>query len=209
VQEFILTHGSYVAIIVILAGSGVGLPLPEEVPVVAAGVLSSGASRELDPTLAFLSCMIGAVTGDSVMYAIGRFLGSSRLRDHPWVASLLHQERVEQMERLIDSHGLKVFFLARFLVGVRSPIYLAAGVLRVRYRWFLAVDTCCAAIVVGGFFWLSYFGGAWFAPYVHNSQVALTLVAILVVIFVAAYVLLIRRIKRRFDPDPTSSPPSV
>ena len=127
-EEYILAHGSYVAIVLILALSGVGLPLPEEVTIVAAGVLSSPAVGKLEPTLAFIACLAGALLGDSLMYGVGRYLGKAYLRKHRWFSKLLHAERERQMETLLQRNGLKVFLLARFLVGVRSPIYLAAGI---------------------------------------------------------------------------------
>ena len=175
-QEFILSHGSYLAIIAVLAFAGAGLPLPEEVPVVAAGVLSS--VGKLDPTLAFLSCVVGALLGDCVMYGIGLFLGTTYLHRHPLFATIMHEEREKQMETLIQAHGMKVFLLARFLVGVRSPIYLAAGIMRVKFRRFLLMDAICASVVVGTFFSLSYFFGAWVGPLFRDSQLVATAIVL-------------------------------
>ena len=59
--DFFLGNWSYLGIIVILILTGAGLPLPEEVPVIAAGVLSSHGT--MDPWLAFFSCVIGALGG--------------------------------------------------------------------------------------------------------------------------------------------------
>ena len=214
-QEFILTHGSYLAIIAVLAFAGVGLPLPEEVPVVAAGVLSS--VGKLDPTLAFLSCVVGALLGDCVMYGIGLFLGTTYLHRHPLFAKIIHEEREKQMENLIQAHGVKVFLLARFLVGIRSPIYLAAGIMRVKFRRFVFMDAICATLVVGTFFSLSYFFGAWVGPLFRDSQ----LVATAIVLGIAAigggcYFAWKRHSKRLYrdkpdsarEPEPASEPES-
>ena len=186
-QEFILAHGSYLAIIAVLALTGAGLPLPEEVPTVAAGVLSSAAVGKLDPALAFLACLVGALLGDCLMYGIGRLLGTTYLRRHPLFARVMHEEREKQMEELIQSHGLKVFLVARFLVGVRSPIYLAAGVMRVEFRRFLAIDAICASLVVGTFFWLSHFFGAWIGPLFRQSQLAATVIVLGVAVVGSIY----------------------
>lgn len=186
-QEFILTHGSYLAIIAILTLAGAGLPLPEEIPIVAAGVLSSAAVGKLNPALAFLACLVGALLGDCVMYGIGSFLGTNYMRSHPLFARVMHEEREKQMEDLIRNHGLKVFLLARFLVGVRSPIYLAAGVMRVEFRKFLLADAICATVVVGSFFWLSHYFGAWVGPLFRESQLAATGVFLLVVVLGGVY----------------------
>ena len=124
-----------------------------------------------------LSCLSGrALLGDSLMYGVGRYLGKAYLRKHRWFSKLLHAERERQMETLLQRNGLKVFLLARFLVGVRSPIYLAAGIVRIPYRRFLLVDATCATLVVGTFFWLSHFCGEWIGPLFHESQIVVTLV---------------------------------
>src|SRR5690349_12116149 len=117
--DLFIEHGSYFGIALFLILTGCGLPIPEEVPILAAGVLSS--NGKLEPWLAFASCLGGALIGDCVMYSIGHYFGHNLLKDHKWFAKLLSAEREEKFEFLIRRHGLKVLFVARFMVGVRSP----------------------------------------------------------------------------------------
>jgi membrane protein DedA with SNARE-associated domain len=149
-----LDHVSYVGIIVVLILTGSGLPVPEEVPIVAAGVAS--AVGTLNPWGAFACCLIGALAGDSVIYFIGYHFGHSLVTRHPRFAHLLHAEREAKIEQMIRKHGLKVFFLSRFMVGIRAPVYLTAGILRMSFRRFILIDAFCATAVVGVFFGLSY-----------------------------------------------------
>lgn len=192
----------YLGIIVVLALTGVGLPVPEELPVVIAGVMSAQGS--LDPWLALAACILGAITGDSLMYLLGRFFGHSFLYEHPRFAHLLHAERERQIERMIRKHGLKVFFLARFLVGVRSPIYLSAGILRVPFRKFLLADLFCATTVVGTFFGLSYAFAdhivGWF-DMLRNFEITLTVVVLLGVGGAALYYWRRHKRKQRRRPE--------
>jgi membrane protein DedA with SNARE-associated domain len=78
---------------------------------------------------------------------------------------------------MIRRHGLKAFLLARFMIGVRSAVYLVAGILRVPVKRFLAANFCCAAIVIGCFFGLSYFFAdrikVWW-EYLRQAELALT-----------------------------------
>lgn len=152
--EYFFSHISYVGIILVLVVTGIGIPIPEELPVVVAGAAS--AYGQLNPWLAFLSCVIGALGGDFVMYAIGYHFGHSVLKDRPLFARFLSTEREARVERMILQHGLKVLIVARFLVGLRSAAYLAAGILRLPVRRFLLVDTFCVLLVVGVTFGLSY-----------------------------------------------------
>ncbi len=109
----------YLSIIVVLILTGCGLPVPEEFPIIAAGVASSGADAHLNPWLALGACLIGALAGDSMLYTIGYHFGHNLVKAHPRLARLLHAEREARMEQLLNRHGLKVLFLARFMVGVR------------------------------------------------------------------------------------------
>lgn len=149
---------SHVVPYLIVGGSvvltGMGLPVPEEVFIIGAGLASS--KGVLEPWLAWLTCIIGAILGDCAMYAIGYHFGHGLLRDHRWFAKLMNPRRERQMEGMIRKHGIKVFLTARFLVGVRSPVYVAAGILRVSFRQFLLFDALCATLVVSVFFGLSY-----------------------------------------------------
>jgi membrane protein DedA with SNARE-associated domain len=183
--EFILANGSYLAIIVVLILTGTGLPIPEEVPIIAAGILSSQGT--LDWRLALPACLFGALVGDCVMYWIGFHFGRSVLREHPWWAHLVKPEREAQIEQMLHKHGLKVFFLARFLVGLRSPVYLSAGIMRVPFRRFFLIDLFCASSVIGLFFGLSYYFGTAITRWIRGAEVGLTLVVVLVLAGLGVY----------------------
>lgn len=178
-MEAFLDHSSYLGIIIVLVLTGSGLPIPEEVPIIAAGVASSVGT--LEPWRAFAACLVGALLGDCVIYGIGYHFGHGLIKEHPRFAHLLHAEREAKIERMIRQHGLKVFFLARFMVGIRAPVYLTAGILRMSFRRFLLVDAFCATSVVGLFFWLSYAYGDSIRRWIVTSERIATVVAIAVV----------------------------
>jgi membrane protein DedA with SNARE-associated domain len=186
----------YLVFTVVLMLTGMGLPIPEEVPIVAAGVASSLGA--LNPWAAFVACLVGALLGDSILYGIGYHFGHNLIRRHPRLAQMLHAEREAQIERMIRKHGLKVFFVARFMVGVRAPMYLAAGVLRMKYRYFLLVDLFCATCVVGLFFGLSYRYGEPIRGAIRGYEVAFTVV---VCVLIAALSLFMWLRSRRVNLD--------
>jgi membrane protein DedA with SNARE-associated domain len=200
-ENFILSHGSYLAIVLLLVLTGAGLPLPEELVIVAAGVLSSPSVGRLDPVPAVSACLAGILIGDCVVYGIGRGLGRTYLRQHRWFAWIVHGDREERMEQIVHQHGLKVFLLARFLVGIRSPLYLAMGILRVDFRRFLLCDAACGTLIVGIFFLLSYSCGGWIGELIRGSQVAVTAVALIVAAAAGAYYLVWKkcRLELRLD----------
>ncbi len=202
--DLLLSSGSYLAIVFVLVVTGAGIPIPEEVPVVAGGVLA--ASGSLEPIPAFLCCVFGAIAGDCVMYWIGYHFGQGVLRDHRWWARLVTPEREASIERQFRRHGLKVFFVARFLVGLRTPVYLTAGILRVSFRRFFFIDLLCATCVVGTFFWLSYAFGQSIAHQIREVGVFMTLIA---VVATACVIFFLWRRRRRISKTYRELSPSV
>jgi membrane protein DedA with SNARE-associated domain len=196
-------QASYLGIVVFLTLTGLGLPIPEEVPIVAAGVASRAGALEWWKALP--ACLVGALLGDSLMYGIGRYFGARVLREHPWWSGFLTPERERTIEDLINRHGIKAFFVARFLVGLRSPFYLTAGILRVKYRWFLFADFLCASVVIGGFFGLAYLFGDRISGLIQSLERGFTLavvVAALVALAVVAFFSFRRRRIQMLDQDP-------
>ena len=106
---------------------------------------------------------------------------------------------------MINAHGLKVFFLSRFLVGIRAPVYLTAGILRVRFRRFLLIDLFCATAVIGTFFGLSYFlsdrYGSAIYRWIREAEVLLTVVVVVALIAAGFY------FWRRHHRQPAAAPP--
>ncbi len=188
----LFSHGptlAYVGIVVFLMLTGAGLPVPEEVFIIAAGAAS--AQGELDPRLAFAACLFGALAGDCILYWIGYHFGRRVVREHHWWTRFVHPEREAQMERMIRDHGLKVLFLTRFLVGIRAPVYLSAGVLHVRFRRFFLIDLFCATMVIGTFFGLSYFlsdrYGESIYAWIHGAEVGFSVAVAAVVVAAAIF----------------------
>jgi membrane protein DedA with SNARE-associated domain len=182
-----LASGSYIAILVVLVLTGMGLPVPEEVPIVAAGVLS--AHDHLNPWLALAVCIAGALLGDTASYWIGYHFGRGVLQRHRWWAYVVTPERELRLERLIRAHGLKIFFTARFLIGIRSAIYLTAGILRISFLRFILIDALCAAGIISVFFGLSYWFGEQVAAWIRKGEWAVTVVVVVVCLAVGAVAL--------------------
>jgi membrane protein DedA with SNARE-associated domain len=181
----------YLGITLFLILTGCGLPLPEEVAIIAAGV-AAAAPNGLNPWGALAACLVGAVAGDSAMYLIGRRFGKGILERHPLWARVINPDREKQIELLLTKHGAKMLLLARFLVGLRSPFYFAAGVLKANYLRFLITDIVCALLVVTLFFGLTYFYGKQIWAGIHHAEVAIT-VAVVFALAIGIVVFLIHR----------------
>lgn len=175
--SFFQGPGSYLGATLFMILTGFGFPLPEEVAIVAVGVAAHEGA--MDPFLGLLALLIGGLIGDCCMYWIGRHFGR-RIFDHPRIARHLTPEREAQIEEKLKQHGLKVLFAARFMVGVRSPVYLSAGVLRFNFKRFILYDLICATVVISTFFAISYFFGAPVYDLIRKGELMFTVVALIV-----------------------------
>lgn len=186
--QFLLDHHlGHLGFFLSLVLCGCGIPIPEEAFLVIAGVLSSQGT--LEPWLAFVCCLAGALVGDSIMYAIGRRLGHGWLTRHPSVARFIDADKEEKFEHAVLKHGFKVLLLTRFLVGVRGPVYYAAGAAKVPYLRFLLWDAIGATAVVGLVFGLAYRFGEPIAKIVREAEEVATAVVILALMLAGIYFL--------------------
>lgn len=168
--------------------TGMGLPVPEEFLVIGAGIASH--NHTLEPFAALFICIVAAMLGDCLSYAIGYHFGHGLVREHPRFAWLFNPRTERRMEQKLRQHGLKALIVTRFLVGVRSPVYVAAGILRVPFRYFIVCDLVSASLVVTFFFGLSFL----FAEQImlmwkriQRAEMALTVAVIAAVLGVVAY----------------------
>lgn len=136
----------------------VGVPLPGETILIAAGALVHRGVLDFGDTL-FLG-IFGAVVGDQIGYWIGRFGG------RPFVLrwgryAFITPERLGHAEAFFARHGGRAVFLARFVTGLRVFGALVAGTSLMPWGKFALYNvlggTVWAAAVVslGYFLWAS------------------------------------------------------
>lgn len=146
----------YQGVFFALIAAGFGFPIPEELPVITAGILVGHADTELVWYIMLPVVMAGVVIGDGILYAIGRIWGH-RLLDLKWVQrNFVPPEKRHEIEKNFADRGIMVLLGARLLPGIRTPIFLMAGVLRVPLGRFLFADALYAVPMVNVLFWLSY-----------------------------------------------------
>ena len=173
----------YLGIILYMVLTGCGFPMPEEVAIIAGGALA--ANNQLHWGLTLGALLIGALLGDSVMYYIGYHFGRRLLTQNRFWNRVITPEREKKVEGLLAKHGVKVLLGARFLVGLRGPMYITAGILKVPFRKFLLADLFCATLVVTLFFALSYFYGGQIVRAIHEGEGWLTIAVVTAAVIAA------------------------
>ena len=131
--------------------------------------------------------MAGVLAGDATMFLIGRLYGP-RVRRLKFVRKILTPSRFRMVQGKFARYGNWVLFVARFLPGLRSPIFLTAGMTRRIPFWrFLLLDGLAALISVPVWVYLGYFGAYnrdWLMEMVHRGQhgvfVALGILAVVI-----------------------------
>jgi membrane protein DedA with SNARE-associated domain len=152
-QEFV-GNFTYVGIFIVLLLGSLGVPIPEEMPIIAAAVLShEGIVRWW---LVLPVCLLGVLSGDMVLYWVGRHWGAQVLN---WrlVRLVLSPAREQWLKAAYRRHALKTVVTARHVMGLRAAAFLTAGSASVPFWKFVVADTGAALFGVPLVFGLAYF----------------------------------------------------
>jgi membrane protein DedA with SNARE-associated domain len=146
----------YLGVFLALLAAGFGFPIPEELPVLTAGVLVGHEDTSLYWYYMLPVVIAGVVIGDGVLYGMGRVWGHHLLNIGFVRRRLVPIEKQEQIEKNFAERGIWVLLGARLLPGIRAPVFIMAGVLRVPLARFLLADAIYAIPMVNLLFWLAY-----------------------------------------------------
>lgn len=180
----IFAENGYIAVFIALMICGAGLPLPEDITLVAGGVIAGLGYANVHAMFAL--AMFGVLLGDAAIFMLGHHYGA-RILQWRFVARVLTPDRYAKVQEKFDRYGNRMLFFARFLPGMRTTIYLTAGTThRVSFLRFLLIDTLAALISVPFWVYLGFFGAdnhEWLVKWMHRGQSSLwVLVGIVVLI---------------------------
>ena len=150
----------YVVVGLVVGIESLGVPLPVEIVLVSAALLSSRHELAVNPIGVGAAAVIGAVIGDSIGYAIGRRLGLplfdrlGRRFPNPFGPS-----HVRFAEQLFDRWGARAVFFGRFIALLRILAGPLAGALKMRYARFLVANVSGGLCWAGGTTALVYYAG--------------------------------------------------
>jgi membrane protein DedA with SNARE-associated domain len=146
----------YLAVFTMLLVCGLGVPIPEDVSLFAAGLACYYGQTDIRVML--VVSLAGVMVGDTFMFAIGRRLGTN-IFQHRLISRVIHAERIEQVRAMMEKRGNFIFFAARFMPGVRSAVFFSAGAFRVPFRIYFLYDGLAALISVPLIVYTSYYFG--------------------------------------------------
>jgi membrane-associated protein len=124
--------------------------LPGDSLLFVAGALAAGGVMNIH--LLVLVLIIAAVLGDSLNFAIGRWIGPRVFRyDDSW---FFKKAYIERTHRYFERYGGRTIIIARFVPVVRTYAPFVAGVGQMDYRRFFMFNA------VGGVIWVALIGYA-------------------------------------------------
>src|SRR5438552_1764220 len=136
---------TYAGLFLLVVGSGVGHPLPEDLTLLAAGVLAHQHVLRLRDVIAI--GFAGVVCADWIIYLAGRRYGRGIVA-LPVLARLFGAARLDAVRGAVERHGARAVFAARFVLGFRIATFLAAGTFQVPAYRFALAEAAGSAIFV-------------------------------------------------------------
>src|SRR5689334_17074580 len=138
----------YLTVGIVIGLESLGIPLPGEIVLVSAALLSSRHELDVSPLWIAVAGSAGAIIGDSIGYAIGRRYGTAlfarlgrRFPKHFGPANVAFAENV------FRRWGVFAVFFGRFIALLRIFAGPLAGALKMHYTRFLAANAA------GGIVW--------------------------------------------------------
>jgi len=152
-NHLISTYG-YWAVFILVAVESLGIPIPGETIVIAAGTYA-GHTHRMSVWAIFAVAAAAAIIGGNIGFWIGEKGGYRLLRRYG------HYVRVDEAEikigrYIFDRFGGLVVFFGRFVAVLRTYAAFLAGTNRMRWRSFMVFNTAGAILWAGVWAFGSY-----------------------------------------------------
>lgn len=153
IDGWLSTYG-YAVVFALVAIESLGVPVPGETALIAAS-LYAGSTHRLAIWLVIAVAAAGAIVGDNIGFAIGRY-GGAKLLLRYGSKLRLDDAKLKVGVWVFRRHGGKVVFLGRFVSILRTYAAFLAGTNRMAWPRFLAWNAA------GGILWATVYGVAYY-----------------------------------------------
>jgi membrane protein DedA with SNARE-associated domain len=198
----------FAAIMILLFLSGVGLPLPEDVPLTLAGFTTIKQANDqfvlANYLTTFMLVVIPILLGDLIAYTLGRRYGLGLSSRIGLLRRVLTPARLGRVQAWFDRYGSFAVFLGRQVAGVRFVTFFMAGSMRVSVPRFVGFDFLGCVVSVPVWMTLgtlaSRYGEKWLHAAMGRASQTILLVVIVLIVGLAV-VTKIRANRERTDAD--------
>ena len=151
-----LYWGGYGMLFGLLIACGMGLPLPEDIPLITAGILVAHGHMNL--VAASIVGWLGIIGGDIILYSLGYRFGRNIVR-LPLIGRHVTLERLQRAEVMFIRYGIWMVAVGRLLAGIRGAMVVTAGTTRFNFVKFIIADGLSAIFSGGMFIYLGIWCG--------------------------------------------------
>lgn len=191
-KSWIDSYG-YAAVFLLVGLESIGLPLPGETALITAA-LYAATTHHLDIWAIIAVATAGAIIGDNIGFALGRWGGYRLLRRYGKYIRL-DQRRMKIGRYIFQQHGGKVVFIGRFIAVLRTYAAFLAGTNRMSWPRFLFFNAA------GGIAWAFTIGLAYYyiGSAIKNIRGPLDIIlAVVAVLVVIGFLIYLRRTEERY-----------
>jgi membrane protein DedA with SNARE-associated domain len=149
----------YVGAAVVLVLCGLGLPLPEEIVLLASGYICANAPDVARLPVMMAWCGAAILVGDLIPAVLGRVFGVRLLRLR-WLRHVVTKQRLATFDGWFRKRGDLVILIARFLPGIRVVAFFTAGTMKMPWQRFLFLDGLGIALIVPLLTWVGFHSAA-------------------------------------------------
>lgn len=134
-------------------------------------------------------CIAGVVLSDIILFGLGWWSGD-RLMRYRWLARVLPPERRRRTEENFHRYGVSILVFGRLVPGIRAPLFLTAGSMRLPLPRFLLADGLGAIVGNSFFFFLGFWLGDSVKTLIERAEERLKPILIIVAVgLLVAYLL--------------------
>lgn len=188
----------YIFIFSLLFLGAFGPTLPEEIVLILAGYFII--KFNLNPFEIFLISLLGIVISDNIIYFLGAKIGNPIL-NLKLAKKIFSPSRQRWVRRLFFRYKFRLFFLGRYLYGLRPAILLFAGLTKVKWALFFFYNTTSAFLNTIIWISLGYFLSSHIEAlikFVKKTEIYVFLILIILILyFILEYWLLKKEIISR------------
>lgn len=195
---------AYALLFALLFSCGIGAPMNEDILLLAAAALTL--KGVMAPVPLMVVAWFGLVLGDALVFHWGHRFGARLLR-HRYFARVVPEARLASLQDTMRRYGPGYIFVVRFMPGIRTPLFFAAGSLKMPYRHLFVYDGLAALVelplLVYG---VRYVGGRWEEILALMQRFQGVLLPVFIVLVVGVWLLARRRARSKLDGDRAGQP---
>lgn len=166
----------------LLLSSGLGVPVPEDVPLLLTGYLC--AIKKMPWWGWAAGCFGFVMARDLLVFSFGRYL-PERITESRLFQWIIPPDRAEKVEGYFQRKGWQTVFAGRFMPGFRSVVFFVAGRFGLSYRTFLLADGIAGLVSIP----VLVYAGYYFAHKLPVIREQVKGIQTIIVLVIVAYLL--------------------